>query len=367
MKSLLIVPALAAAATPALAAPASICQAVAAQIRALPAAPYDASSDLIAPPIERLAGAHGSGVSLDNSQPLSADQVKALDATLKSRFAASGAVLSAVDALDASDADNAWLRRLGGSDAYAVETEAGTMDCETFAFFRARAGAAAAAIPPPPQTTAIGDDGSNFCVTAEGLAGQVRATPVFIEQGWDSVTPVYDIDIAAWTGAAWAMPCSLRVTFRSSYRVAATACAGSVCRALAAAAIAMASAREAQIVAHGAAQEAPASFAWGPAVPAAGKAKVDQLTPLIGDPPTLDVSNVTGDTQHGFGDDAVIFPVVLAGETYAAVLSHGGIGWRIYPDFVLALYDLKAGAAERIATVHIVRDVGAVQAIKISN
>jgi hypothetical protein len=358
--------ALAVAATPALAASGSVCETVAARIRALPAVAYDPSSDLTEGPIEQLAGNHASGIVIDASDPLSSDQVQALDATLKSRFNARAAVLTAVDGLDTAEADNVWLRRLGASDVYAVETMAGTMDCEGFVFFDAPSGKPAKVVPTPPERTPIGDDGASFCATAEGLPGQVGTTPVFIAEGWDSVAPVYDIDVAAWGGGAWAKPCALHVVFRSSYRVDKVDCHGGVCAQLPAAALAMAERREAQIAAHGAAQDAPTTFAWGPAPSAAARAEVATLTPLIGDPPTLDVSSVTGDTSHGFGDDAVIFPVMLAGQAYAAVLSHGGIGWRIYPDFVLSLYDLKAGAAERIASVHVVREVGTVQSIRVT-
>jgi hypothetical protein len=293
--------------------------------------------------------------------------VQALDATLKSRFNTPPAVLTAVDGLDPAEADTVWLRRLGASDVYAVETVAGTMDCEGFVFFDAPGGKAATAVATPPQLTAVGDDGASFCATAEGMPGQVGTTPVFIAEGWDSVAPVYDIDVAAWRGGAWARPCSLNVLFRSSYRIDKVDCHGGVCAQLPAAAVAMAERRETQIVAHGSAQDAPTTFAWGPPVSAAARAKVATLTPLIGDPNTLEVSNVTGDTSHGFGDDTVIFPVVLAGQAYAAVLSHGGIGWRIYPDFVLSLYDLNAGAAQRIASVHIVREVGTVQSIRVTD
>jgi hypothetical protein len=34
---------------------------------------------------------------------------------------------------------------------------------------------------------------------------------------------------------------------------------------------------------------------------------------------------------------------------------------------VLSLYDFKAGAAERIASVHIVREVGRVQSVGVKN
>jgi hypothetical protein len=359
--------ALAIAATPAFAASGTVCQTVATQLRALPAAAYDPSSDLIDSPIERLAANHVSGVVIDGSSALTSDQVQALDATLKSRFNAPAAVLTAVDALDPSEADTVWIRRLGVSNTYAVETMAGTMDCEDFAFIEASPGRPGKLAPAPPQLVAARNDVGSFCVTAEGLLGQVGATPVFIDQGWDSVAPVYDLAFAAWRGSAWTKPCSLHVVFRSSYRVDKVDCHGGVCAQLPAAALAMAVQRQAQIVAHGAAQDAPVTFAWGPPLSAAGRTKAQTLTPLIEDPPTLDVSSVVGDTSHGFADDAVIFPVVIAGQTLVAVLSHGGVGWRIYPDFVLSLYDLNAGAAERIASVHIVREVGPVQTISVKN
>ena len=141
MKTLLLgASALAVVATPALAAAGTVCQTVAAQLRALPAAAYDPSSDLIDSPIERLAANHASGLVIDGSSALTSDQVQALDATLKSRFNAPAAVLTAADGLDPGEADTVWIRKLGASNAYAVETMAGTMDCEDFAFFQASPG-----------------------------------------------------------------------------------------------------------------------------------------------------------------------------------------------------------------------------------
>jgi hypothetical protein len=40
----------------------------------------------------------------------------------------------------------------------------------------------------------------------------------------------------------------------------------------------------------------------------------------------------------GFGEEAVAFSVVLVGATFIGRLGHGAIGWRRYPDYVLAHY-----------------------------
>jgi hypothetical protein len=350
------------AASPALAATDAVCQAVAAGARSLAPAPYDASSDLIAPPLQRIAAERGSTLSLDQSDALTSDQVGALAATLTRRFQASPAVLKAVDGLDPGDG-SVWLRRLGGANVYAVEVMAGTMDCEDFAFFATPPGKSAKLVAAPPQLAAARNDVGSFCATAEGLLGAVGKTPVFIDQGWDPIEPTYVIAIAAWRGSGWAKPCVLRVAFRSSYRVAGVDCHGAVCAALPAAAADMAARREAQIQRQSVGGNPPAAFVWGPALSAADRARVEQAAALIGSPSTLDPPSVASASQHGFGDDAVVFPAVIGGQAYAAVLSHGSIGWRVYPDFLLALYDLKADAAERVATVEIAREVGPVQSI----
>jgi len=129
MKQILIgATALSLVATPVLAAGDAACRSVATAMRSLSAAPYDPSSDLIAGPMQRLAAKRGAGVSLDLSKGLTAEQVQVLPATLKSRFGASAAVLKAVDDLD-PDSGAVSLLRMGGSDVYAVEVTAGTMDC----------------------------------------------------------------------------------------------------------------------------------------------------------------------------------------------------------------------------------------------
>ncbi len=352
------------AATPVSAADDGVCRSVAAGLRTLPAAPYDPASDLIDGPIQRLAAAHGGGLVIDQSAELTSDQVRALPATLKSRFRATAAVLRAVD--DLSPGSGAvWLLRMGGGNVYAVEVTAGTMDCESFAFFEASPGKTAKIIAQPPQLAAETDDAGAFCVTDEGLLGRVGPTPVFIEQGWDPTDPDYQLVLAAWRGA-WAKPCKLRVIFRSSYRVDGFDCHGSACGELPQAAVAMAAARQALVRRDSAGGNPPETFAWGPAASTAARAKVARLKDLIGEPAATGAPGVAGDTQHGFGDDSVVFPLVLGEETYAAVLGHGSVGWRIYPDFLLALYDLKGGAADRVASVHIVRDVGPAQSIKLS-
>jgi hypothetical protein len=194
----------------------------------------------------------------------------------------------------------------------------------------------------------------------------VDSTPVFIDQGWDPIEPTYRIVVSAWLGGAWAKPCTLQVVLQSSYRVAGIDCHGAVCAQLPATAVAIAQAREAQIQHDSVGGNPPDTFAWGASPSAAARAEVEQINGLLGQPRALDSMSVASASQHGFGDDAVVFPVVLGGQSYAAVLGHGSVGWRVYPDFLLALYDLKAGQAELVASVDIAREVGPAQSIKIA-
>ena len=53
------------------------------------------------------------------------------------------------------------------------------------------------------------------------------------------------------------------------------------------------------------------------------------------------------------------FSVVLGGATFIARLGHGAIGWRRYPDYVLALYRpvhrSDGDALEPVAGIHIAK------------
>ncbi|HLI66347.1 MAG TPA: hypothetical protein VKU90_08270 [Caulobacteraceae bacterium] len=346
------------AAAPTWAAPETSCPAVATAIRAMPPpSNLDKDSDLVDGPLARLAARPGAPIQLDASAPLSAEAAAALPATVA---AGSPKLAAALAGMDLADVGDVWLRKAGGLTV--VETEAGTLDCSNFIVFESAAGTPARLAPDPPQVVAGGAEGDGatpFCGMDEGLVGVVAGAPLFAENGWDATEPNDLLVLSTWRNGRWTDPCEIDVRYRRTYAVADAFCDGAACAAIAKAAVDMASRREAQIAAHGDVSAAPATFAWGPAASAADRAKVARLKGLFGSANGQGVPTLgKGDAPvHGFGDDTVMFPARIGGATYLAVLGHGSVGWRIYPDFVLGLYDMRAGQLAPVAGFHIDRQV----------
>ena len=348
--------------SPALAATDPACQTTAAAIRALSPPVAEPTSDEVESPVERAAAAPHSAIVISNAGALTADVVAGLDATLTREFHAPADLLKAVDGLEPGDADQVWLRSAG--DLRMIETVAGTADCSSFVFFTARAGRSALAPDAPQVKAAEDEDGSmSFCTTAAGRLGQIGASTVFIDEGWDPTDPAYQISIATWRDGRWTTPCKLSVRYPRRYAVGEFHCDGAACGPLRTAAPQLAEARQAQTL-RAADESPPATFAWGPALTRLERAQFARIKAALDDAgeqidlPTL---GKAAETQHGFGDDAVTFPLKLGGHVYAAVVGHGRIGWRLFPDYLLALYDVQDGKLEPIAgTVIALQVVGPV-------
>ena len=349
-----------------LAAPADpLCTGLAAHIRALPAVGKD--SQLWNGPMQRLATQPGGYVRLDQSDELfkggdAADEAKALWTRFQTQYRAPAPVLAALDQMDLASGGMAWLRRLGSSSVHAVELMQGSMDCSTFLVFDAPAGAPARLIDAPPQIAAGVEGG--FCGTDQGLFGQVGGAPAVVEQSWPSTDPDYDIVASAWRSGRWTEPCEVKVSYRRVYRVGTSHCRGDLCAALPAAATDVAASRDRQLLASGANDAPP--FHWGPPAPKAALDKVAKIEILVG-PASDSLLPTLGDKGDvvAFGDDAVVFPFKLAGQTYAGVLGHRSIGWRVFPDYLLAVYDLKDGKPVAIAGLVINQSQGAAASVTV--
>ncbi len=343
-----------------------LCTGLAAHVKALPPAAAK-GSELWTGPMQRLAAQRAGYVRLDQSPELfsggdATEASKALWTRFQKQYRAPAPVLAALDEMDLASGGMAWLRRLGASSVHALELQQGSMDCSTFFFFNAPPGAPARLIDDPAQI-AHGADGG-FCGTDQGLFGQVGGAPVFVEQSWPSTDPDYDIVLSAWRSGRWTPPCEVKVSYRRVYRVGTIHCQGAVCAALPAAAADVAASRDKQLQSSGANDAPP--FHWGvPASPAAldKVAKIEiRVGPASGSPlPTLGEKG----EDYAFGDDAVVFPLQLAGQTYAGVLGHRVIGWRVFPDFLLAVYDLKDGKPDPVAGLVISQSQGTLASIHV--
>jgi hypothetical protein len=345
-----------------------LCEGVATHLRALPAADTDLA------PVGRLAAAPNPYVQLDDAKQLTVDAVTALPAMLQQQYHAAPEVLVAVAALQPEQADEVWLHGMGASSVHAIEVQAGTLDCSDFVFFAAPAGAAGRLIANPPQYQSRIDSGQepySFCYNDQGILGAVGGQPAFIEQIAARTAPDYQIIVSAWSDPAsgkgtWDKPCEVDVRYKPAYAVGEIHCRGAACKALPAAAVDMASRREAQSPPFSD-DNLPANFAWGPKPSAAAVARFNQIAALIGPAQGVPVPTLgaKGAMDESFGDDSVIFPVELAGQTYAAVLSHQWIGWRTFPTYLLGLYDEKAGAPEPVAGLKIDQRQGGVASIRV--
>ena len=351
-------PGLAAAADP-------LCTGLAAHVRALPAAAMD--SQLWNGPMQRLAAQPGGYVRLDQSGELfnggdAGDAAKALWTRFQQSYRAPAPVLAALDQMDLASGGMAWLRRLGASSVHAVELTQGTLDCSTFLVFDAPAGAPARLIESPPQV-ADGVEGG-FCGTDQGLFGQVAGAPAFVEQSWPSTDPDYDIVLSAWRSGGWTAPCEVKVSYRRVFRIGISHCRGDLCAALPAAAADVAASRDKQLLSSGDNDAPP--FHWGPPASKAALDKVAKIEILIG-PASGSLLPTLGDKadEYAFGDDAVVFPLQLAGQTYAGVLGHRSIGWRVFPDYLLAVYDLKDGKPDPVAGLVINQSQGPLASVRV--
>jgi hypothetical protein len=342
-----------------------LCTGLAAHVRALPAPAKDLQ--LWNGPMQRLAAQPNGYVRLDQSAELfkggdAATAGKALRARFEQQFRAPALVLAALDRMDLASGGMAWLRRLGSSSLHAVELTQGSMDCSSFLIVDAPAGVPASLVDDPPQVSQ-GPDGG-FCGADQGLFGQIGGAPVFVEQSWPSTDPDYDIAASAYRSGRWTAPCEVKVSYRRVYHVATRHCASDLCSALATAAADVAASRDKQLLTSGDNDAPP--FHWGAPAHAAALDKVAKIEAAMG-PASGSPLPILGDKGDAvaFGDDAVVFPLQLGGETYAGVLGHRSIGWRVFPDFLLAVYDLKDGKAEPIAGLVIGQSQGALASVSV--
>jgi hypothetical protein len=352
------------AASPCLAAGVdALCQGVATQLRALPAVDTDLA------PMERLAAQPKPYVQLNDAKQLTADAVTALPTTLQQQFRAGPEVLTAVAALQPGQADEVWLHGMGSSSVHAIEVQAGTLDCSDFAFFEAPAGGAGRLVANPPQYQGRIDSGEepySFCYNDQGMLGAVGGKPAFIEEVAARTAPQYQIIVSAWANAAWGKPCEVDAAYKPVYAVSEVHCQGPACKALSGAALDMAARREAQATPFSD-DNLPTAFAWGLKPSAAGLTRFNQISALLGSPQGVPVPTrgAKGAMDESFGDDSVVFPVELAGLTYAAVLSHQWIGWRTFPMYLLGLYDEKDGALAPVAGLKIDQRQGGLASIQV--
>ncbi len=342
-----------------------LCRAVSARI---PSLRPDPPNRWLRGPIERLAKAQPGFVRLDDIEPdYNQTELKA-----QAEVDASLARLRAIPGYprDLSDdnlglEDRVRLRRLENTSVRAFEYfHTGTMNCSDFYFFAER-GAKVRALPAPLDVLArltTDEQPSGYCVTDHGALGLIGGAPAFVTEAQDSSNYTYSLSISAWDGRRWLKPCAIEVKYRKAYRVEKLHCQGATCQPLRRVAFRLADALQAH-------EDGPRSrddFLW-PETPRDTAMRVEALRKQVrsfGGGPLPDIPEVHYDIAEEMGDSREVFPLRLAGHDYVAMLGHQGSGWRVYPDFVLLLYDRVDGKARIVASLKLESRQGALASIR---
>jgi len=343
----------------------ALCKAVSARIPALPPLPTDV---WVAGPIEHLARTRPDFVRLDDRKP---DYFQA-QPDAEAEIRATTRRLMAVPRIsqDFSDyhflpEDRIRVRKLGDTRVRAVEFfDSGTMHCAYFYFFSKRGGKVRAE-PDPPDVLArlaTGEAPSGYCVADHAALGSIGGAPAFVTENQDTSNYDYDLSITAWDGRRWLKPCAIEVKYRKAYRVEQAHCQGATCQPLRRVAFRLANALQAH-------EDGPRSrddFLW-PETPHDTAMRTEALRKQIrsfGGGPLPDVPEEHKDIAEDMGDSREVFPLRLAGQDYVAMLGHYGVGWRVFPDFVLLLYDRVDGKARIVASVKLESRQGALASVR---
>jgi hypothetical protein len=230
------------------------------------------------------------------------------------------------------------LHRLGQTSLYAMESIEGTAICSYFTFFSVVAGRAQTAEPPP---VIVKNDGTNMCWTTHAWLGTVGGKPAFVVDD-NSKDLESTFSITPYAKGSWGTECHVVARFSAGFKVAERFCGGINCDEAASTAKQLAVRYDADPKAQLGApltSQIEADIARLKAFAFAGRVE-DQL-PTFG--------SQAKSSYVGFNTQAIIFPVILDGQTLLARLGHGTIGWRTSPDYLFALYRSKGGNFEPVA------------------
>ena len=170
--------------------------------------------------------------------------------------------------------------------------------------------------------------------------GQMGGDPAFIARiGSDQDE---EVRLTPWRDHAWQQECRFAVHFAADFAVDEQYCKGIDCAVVSERARALAMQFD----------KDPGSFAQLPKID-------DKSLALLSASAELPTFGKGSPSLQGFGEDSVAFSVVLGGTTFIGRLGHGAIGWRRYPDYVLALYRplqrSDGDALEPVAGIHIAK------------
>jgi hypothetical protein len=278
----------------------------------------------------------------DGGTDLGTGAATTLKQAVPATFKPTPALESALSGLAGSGGDPLKLRHTGHGALHAAFTNEGSANCQTYVFFELAPDGRADEVADPPIII-NGRDGKLMFCTGFGVwsaIGEMGRVPAFIARiGKDQDE---EVRLTPWRDHAWQQECRIAVRYAADFAVDEQYCKGVDCAVVG---------ERARMLAMQFDKD-PGSFAQLP--------KVDDKTlALLSVPAELPTFGKDSRSLQGFGEESVAFPVVLGGATYVARLGHGSIGWRRYPDYVLALYRPLHGsdgeALEPVAGIHIAK------------
>jgi hypothetical protein len=227
------------------------------------------------------------------------------------------------------------LHRFGQSSLHMAEVMQGTMHCRHFVFFDTSPAEASMVAAPPIVRT---NDETAFCWRRSAYAGEVAGAAAFITQ--DDRDDVVGLSITPWREGQWQASCQVTVKFTPQFEVADRYCSSVDCAAIADQAL-----------------EFAKTIDRGTALVGDSNENFRTLKKLAEeDPPDDDLRALRGtfDSAYSqFAPQSVMVPVMVGGETYLGRIGHAALGWRIWPDYLFAMYKKGDYGLEPIAAIYI--------------
>jgi hypothetical protein len=276
----------------------------------------------------------------DSGPDFDTGSAKTLKQALPGPFKPTPALASALSQLAGSGGDPLNLRHTGRGALHAAFTGAGSANCQNYVFFELAPDGRADEVADPPIIV-NGTNGRLLFCTGFGVwsaIGQMGGDPAFI--AWIGKDQDEEVRLTPWRDHAWQQECRIAVHFAAEFAVDEQYCKGIDCAAVSERARALAMQFD----------KDPGSFAQLPKID-------DKSLALLSASAELPTFGKASPSLQGFGEDSVAFSVVLGGTTFIGRLGHGAIGWRRYPDYVLALYlhGSDGDALEPVAGIHIAK------------
>ena len=238
------------------------------------------------------------------------------------------------------------LHRFGTSSLRMTQIIEGSASCERFLFFEAPPTGAAHQVAAPPVVQTA--EPFAFCYRTKAYAGEVSDMPAFIVETDQDGTA--ELSVTPWRADGWQRQCKVVIRFSDVIEVTDQFCKGVNCNEMARQALALVK----KVDQRPQAVEEDAN----------GHGKFKVMKELAANDPRDTQSFPTfGGSNHGlrsaeFAPDSVVLPIVVGGETYLARVGHPAIGWRTYPDYLLAAYKMVGNGLEPVAGIYISKTRG---------